>query len=125
MSRGNSVRLVSRRVVLISDVLGDLMLFLAEQPASSSLKITTSSYMRQNVRFGEHFFLCVWMYIFFVGGIAPIECYESSNWKKLKRFAPKKSKNDLVDGSGAHFKVGDASRSGARSPLLEASPTLK
>ena len=62
---------------------------------------------------------------FFGGGIAPIECYESSNWKKLKRFAPKKSKNDLVDGSGAHFKVGDASRSGDRAPAKAAKANPK
>ena len=48
---------------------------------------------------------------FFSGGIAPIECYESSNWKNLKRFAPKKNENYLVDASGAHFKVAQGSKS--------------
>ena len=42
--------------------------------------------------------------------------HRRSNWKNLKRLASKKSKNDLVDVSGAHFKVGDASRSGGRAP---------
>ena len=32
----------------------------------------------------------------------------------LKRFAPKKSKHDLVDASGAHFKVAQGSKSGDR-----------
>ena len=53
---------------------------------------------------------------FCAGGIAPIEYHGSSNWMILKRLASKKSKNDLVDASGAHFKVGDASRSGGRTP---------
>jgi hypothetical protein len=48
---------------------------------------------------------------FFSGGIAPIECYESSNWKNLKRFAPKKNENYLVGASGAHFKVAQGSKS--------------
>ena len=39
------------------------------------------------------------------------QCHESSNWKNLKWFAPKKSKNDLLDASGAHFEVGNLSGS--------------
>ena len=52
--------------------------------------------------------------VFFCGTRGSKEPHQGSNWKNLKRFAPKKSKNDLVDASGAHFKVGNASRSGGR-----------
>ena len=38
----------------------------------------------------------------------------------LQGFATKKSKNDSIDSSGAHLKVGDASRSGGRAPAKAA-----
>ena len=51
---------------------------------------------------------------FFAAGYGMMKAHQSSNWKNLKRLASRKSKNDLVDASGAHLKVGDASRSGCR-----------
>ena len=42
------------------------------------------------------------------------KAHRSSNWMILKRLAQNKNKNDLVDASGDHFKVGDASRSGGQ-----------
>ena len=64
-------------------------------------------------------FLCVDVH-FFADGYGMRKAHQSSNWKNLKRLASKKSKNDLVDASGAHFKVGDASRSGGRAPAKAA-----
>ena len=39
---------------------------------------------------------------------------------KSKAVSIQKIQNDLVDASGAHFKVGDASRSGGRAPAKAA-----
>ena len=42
------------------------------------------------------------------------KAHRSSNWLILKRLASGKSKNDFVDASGAHSKVGHPSRAAVK-----------
>ena len=62
-----------------------------ESKAPGATQSTAHWKSRPRTEFSDsrHFFCSVHA-PFFAGGIAPIECYESSNWKNIKRFCTKK-----------------------------------